>query len=168
MHLGKEVIDVLNEVEVGPDSVPFARVSIMRCGPTNARGDHEELDGGGSGPMTTADAVARIKQESATARSAVLEALQMGMGSSSGGGSGGYVQGAAAAGAKRKADDTAGPSGTGKQVASESDAGAAKKAARAAEKPTAGKPSEGASKSRALDAVLGDLSDDDSDSADGS
>ena len=70
VHLGKDVLEQLNDVAVGPDSVPFLKVGIVRCGPTNSKGDFENVEAGG--PVTTADAIARLKQQSASARSAVL------------------------------------------------------------------------------------------------
>ncbi|KAG1653704.1 hypothetical protein FOA52_007932 [Chlamydomonas sp. UWO 241] len=168
VHSGLEVLDALNDVECGPDSTPFpsSRVTIVRCGPTNARGAHEGLEGS-TGPVTTANAVARLKQESAGARSAVLEALQVGLAGA--GGSGG--------GTKRKAEEGGGGGGDG---AAAGTSGACDDAAGApAGKRVAGgggdgggprappKGSGGAAKSRMLDAVLGDLSNDDSDASEG-
>eukprot|EP00955_Chlamydomonas_euryale_P044060 352800-Chlamydomonas_euryale.AAC.6 len=164
VHGSRTVIDALNSVAVGPDNAPYVKVAVSRTGPTNARGDHEEL-GEQSGPVTTADAVARLKQESATARSAVMEALQMGLGASSAGDTTG-----GSAGGKRKANDSAGPSGSGQGQEAPTGKRAMPACGSSEAKQASGGPDArkaGAGKSKALDALLGNLSDDDSDTSEG-
>lgn len=70
VHKGKEVLDLINDVVPAPDSSPFHRIAVTKCGATNARGDHEDLEQ--AGPVSKADAIAKLKEQSASARSAVL------------------------------------------------------------------------------------------------
>ena len=144
---GLEIIEQLNDVVVGPDSIPFQKVTITKSGETNSNGDFEEVE---SVPMTREDAMARLKTESASARTAVLEALEVGLSSGAN---------------KRKAapqeDAAGGPSssggaGTSAPPAAKQLRGDGKAAAAAA-----------THKSKALDALLGSLSDDDDDDSSG-
>lgn len=69
---GKEVIEMLNEVSTDADSMPYQKVTITNSGATNSRGDHEESESVAAAPLTSKEAMARLKEESAIARSAVL------------------------------------------------------------------------------------------------
>jgi hypothetical protein len=70
VHKGLEVLEQLNDVAVGPDSIPFAKVVVYKSGSTNPNGDFEDLEA--SRPVTAADAMARLKEQSACARTSVV------------------------------------------------------------------------------------------------
>jgi hypothetical protein len=92
--------------------------------------------------MSTADAIAHLKEQSASARTAVMEALEVGLG----------------AGAKRKAaqqgGDDPGPSSSSGGITTTAKQSRTSATAAAASQKAA------VHKSKALDALLGDLSDD--------
>ena len=69
---GKEVVEMLNEVSTSADSMPYQKIIITNCGATNSRGDHEESELASAAPLTSKEAMTRLKEESAMARSAVL------------------------------------------------------------------------------------------------
>ncbi len=72
VHLGKEFLDKLNNLGVSPtDSTPYHKITVTRCGSTNSKGDFESAIES-AGPVSKADAITRLKEESASARSAVL------------------------------------------------------------------------------------------------
>lgn len=78
---GKDVIEMLNEVSSGPDSVPYNKITVTKTGATNSKGDFEGIEGSADRPtMTSKEARQKLKEESASARSAVLEALDVALG----------------------------------------------------------------------------------------
>ncbi|GAX74083.1 hypothetical protein CEUSTIGMA_g1533.t1 [Chlamydomonas eustigma] len=152
VHKGLEVLQQLNDVAVGPDSIPFSKVLVSKSGSTNPNGDFEDLEG--SRPVTAADAMARLKEQSASARTAVLEALEVGLSSSLNKRK--SQEDASAAG--RSSPDTAHQNPSLKQHGKSADALTTKASERQASR---------ISKSKALDSVLGVLSDEEDDSDDG-
>eukprot|EP00798_Chlamydomonas_sp_ICE-L_P032529 gene32529-17243_t len=44
VHLGKEVLEKINETSVTPDDSPTQRIVVTNCGATNMNGDHEALE----------------------------------------------------------------------------------------------------------------------------
>ena len=139
---GLQIIESLNDVAVGPDSIPFQKISIIKSGSTNSNGDFEEVE---AAPVSRADAIARLKEQSASARSAVLEALEVGLCSG-----------------KRKAEMSSEAIGLVGQTNGPPD-----KQKRMVELKAAVMTKATAHKNKALDALLGDLSEIDSSDEEG-
>eukprot|EP00879_Flechtneria_rotunda_P021777 GHRR01022963.1.p1 GENE.GHRR01022963.1~~GHRR01022963.1.p1 ORF type:complete len:234 (+),score=116.99 GHRR01022963.1:457-1158(+) len=78
VHLGQHILELLDDVPRSPADTPLMHVKITNCGRTDASGRHEPLDEPLAKESAEA-AAARLKQESADTRSAVMEALQQGM-----------------------------------------------------------------------------------------
>lgn len=66
-----ELLDALNDVRTLPDDSPVHRITITSCGPTNHLGVHETLGSDGAA-LTPVDEAAKLRQESAKARGAVM------------------------------------------------------------------------------------------------
>lgn len=153
---GLDVLELLGDVPCGPDDSPLMRLKIAKCGPTNAEGTHESLDESRA-KETPEEAAARLKQQSADTRSAVMDALQEGMGhkrsaAEAGIGPSSSAAAAAAAGGEAAAGSSkpGAPAGGGGQAgAGSSKAGGANKRSK-----------------KMLDDLLDDLDDDGSESED--
>ncbi|WIA22889.1 hypothetical protein OEZ86_009830 [Tetradesmus obliquus] len=75
---GLDLLDLLDDIPRSPDDTPLMAIKVVKCGNTNAPGSHESLDEA-LAKETPEAAAARLKQQSADTRSAVMEALQQGM-----------------------------------------------------------------------------------------
>lgn len=158
IHRGRELLDQLADLRTTPaDDAPVHRVTITKCGATNHKGEHEDLEDSAAHGGPPKDMATRLQEASAEARSSVMAALQVGLGS------------------KRKADGppagaSTGAAGPSSQAAA-AGAGAGGGGSAAATAPAAAAASGGISKKAKgmLDSVLGmGGSDDDDDDESGS
>lgn len=72
MHMGQAALEALNDIATMVDDSPIGKLAVRRCGNTNSKGDWEALDEAGGAKETAAQTAARLQQQSADTRSAVL------------------------------------------------------------------------------------------------
>lgn len=101
VHLGMDIVDKLNTAEIDFKDKPVSSITISSCGLTDAQGTHESVEETAAAlakqTETPEQAAARLQADAATAKDALQDALQAGLGQ------------------KRKADEVTKPSATGKR-----------------------------------------------------
>ncbi|GBF98906.1 hypothetical protein Rsub_11544 [Raphidocelis subcapitata] len=95
VHLGREALEALADLDTTANDAPLQRIRIAKCGATNALGAHDTLDESAK-KETAEQAAARLAEESAATKASIMDALTEGM-----------------RGQRRAAADGAGPSTSG-------------------------------------------------------
>lgn len=157
VNKGLDVLELLADVPCGPDDSPLMRLKVAKCGPTNAEGTNEGLDES-IAKETPAEAAARLKQQSADTRNAVMEALQEGMGHKRTAEAAGLGPSSTAAAAAAAGDGGGGGSADA--------AGSSKGAAASGQQAGSSKVAASNKRSKLLDSLLDELEGESSDEGD--
>ncbi|KAF6253324.1 hypothetical protein COO60DRAFT_1643255 [Scenedesmus sp. NREL 46B-D3] len=153
---GLDLLELLDDVPRTPDDTPLMRIQVVKCGNTNAQGSQDALDQA-LAKETPEAAAARLKQQSADTRNAVMEALQQGMShkrTANEAGIGAGSSAAAAAEAEAEAGTSAGASSSRVAEAEAQQKGTARPSKAAAAAAAGGGPSK---RSKVLDSLLDEL-----------